>query len=175
MEQSSKEITAACNEQAPLMMKIAEIKKQIDTDETMFLDVCRGFVLIDAMRQAAKKKLNPNQLLKIRFVGESAIDHGGLKRKFFHLLAPDVSNNYFSGADNGSRFLINIITGVQNRKYYYLGVYFVLSVLYGGNGFPLMHDSLFNYLVYQSIDTSTVSVDNIPDQALKFLVNKVTC
>lgn len=65
MEQSRKEITTACNEQALMMMKIGEMKKQIDTDETMFLDVRRGFVLVDAMRQAAKKKFNPYQLLKV--------------------------------------------------------------------------------------------------------------
>ena len=42
MEQSSKEIPVSCEEQsitAPLIMKIGEMKKQIDTDENMFLDI----------------------------------------------------------------------------------------------------------------------------------------
>lgn len=49
----------------------------------------------------------------------------------------------------------------------------LLGCLYGGSDFPFMHESVFEYLIYQSIDTSIVSMENIPDRTLKLIIENV--
>lgn len=48
-----------------LKMKIDKMITHIKRDEYLFIDVRRGFILADAMRQARKKKFEPHKYLKV--------------------------------------------------------------------------------------------------------------
>lgn len=49
----------------------------------------------------------------------------------------------------------------------------MLSIVYGGHGFPVMASSVFDYLVHNSIDATSTPVDDIPDPLLTHLIKKV--
>ena len=46
---------------------------------------------------------------------------------------------------------------LQNDEYYFLGVYFVMSVLQGGCGFPFLAEPLYNYLVHGLIKVAIIA------------------
>ena len=76
-------------------------------------------------------------------------------RRSFCLFAQGVSETYFKGISSRRRLFVNDIVAVQvrthnntihihnhnnitNTYYYFRGVYFVISVIYGGNEMPFM-------------------------------------
>ena len=50
----------------------------------------------------------------------------------------------------------------------------MMSVVQGGCGFPFMAQPLYNYIVHGSIKGINVSVSDIPDGTLRFIVAKVS-
>ena len=65
----------------------------------------------------------------------------------------------------------------QNRDYYKLGVYTVMSIVQGGCSLPYLSKPFFNYLLYGTytgISTMVVPSD-IPDFQLTCIVEKVQC
>ena len=130
-------------------------------------------------------------VLQVTFIGEGALDHGGPKREFFRLFAQGVSERYFQGVGGRLRFFVNDIVAVQvrlhyftldnkgiiiifqNRDYFYLGVFFVLSVMHGGNGMPFMAQPVFDYLVSGTYTEVKVAATEIPDHIIRFIVEKV--
>lgn len=61
---------------------------------------------------------------------------------------------------------------MQNDEFYNLGVYFVMSVIQGGCGFPFLARS-FDYVVQGHYKGINVPVEDIPDGTLRFIVEKV--
>ena len=52
-------------------------------------------------------------------------------------------------------------------------MFFVLSIIHGGNGMPLMAQSVFDYLVSGSYNEVNVAVTEIADPMIRFIVEKV--
>ena len=52
-------------------------------------------------------------------------------------------------------------------------MFFVLSVMHGGNRMPFMAQPVFNYLVSGSYAEVKVAATEIPDHMIRFIVEKV--
>ena len=53
----------------------------------------------------------------------------------------------------------------------------VLSVVYGGKGFPFLSSIVFSYLIDKPYDITSVVASDIPDNTLQLVLRKVctTC
>lgn len=61
----------------------------------------------------------------------------------------------------------------QARDLYYVGVYTAMSILQGGNGLPCLDECVYNYLCGGGSTGISVSPDRVPDQTLRFAMEKV--
>ena len=69
-----------------------------DDEDVQRIHVRRSHVFEDSVRQFSKDTFNVTKILKVRFVGESAVDDGGPRREFFQLLNAIASKSgLFSG------------------------------------------------------------------------------
>ena len=63
---------------------------------------------------------------------------------------------------------------LKNNDLYFLGVFVVMSVIHGGNGLPILSETVYNYLVSGSYNyCMDIKVDDIPDPSLQFITEKV--
>ena len=58
----------------------------VDDEDVQLLHIRRSNLLSDALRQFSKSSFDASKILKVRFIGEEAVDTGGPRREFFHLL-----------------------------------------------------------------------------------------
>jgi hypothetical protein len=117
----------------------------------MRIDVRRSQLVEDALRAAAKKKFDPSKSLKVTFVGEFAIDHGGPLRDFFRLFSLRCSEIYLRGGARGKYFDGNA-AAVQDRIFFRMGQFFSMSVVQVGIGFPFLCEAIFKYICEGSTD-----------------------
>ena len=77
----------------------------------------------------------------------------------------------------GKCFLLLSLDYLQNRDYYKLGVYTVMSIVQGGCGLPYLSKPFFNYLFYGTYTgiSDLVTLSHIPDIQLRCIVEKVQC
>jgi hypothetical protein len=152
--------------------EIAQLKSCIEEERIMTIEIRREFVLIDALKEARKAKFDVKKRLDVRFVGERAIDLGGPKQEFFNLLSSDACHMFFKGKDN-YKFFMNNVTSVQNNDFFYLGMFCVLSISYGGIGMPFFSKEVFEYFSRGACYAFGVSVENIPDTFLRYTIEKL--
>ncbi|XP_065901724.1 uncharacterized protein [Dysidea avara] len=138
------------------------------------LNIRRGDVLNDALSEAKKQKFYNDKHIKVVFVGEGAVDQGVPRREFFRLLAKEFGSRCMVGKED-YKFWLADVGALQNRDYYYMGVYTVMSILQGGCGVPIMAKPVFDYL--SGIGECTgidINESEIPDGLLKIIVRKQT-
>ncbi len=76
---------------------IKELTSSNDED-VQHLRVRRSHIFSDALRQFSKDSFNCSKLLRVRFIGEAAVDDGGPRRELFHLVIQEMfKSSYFSG------------------------------------------------------------------------------
>ena len=118
----------------------------------------------------------------MNFVGEVAIDEGGPKREFFRLFIQQIiqSAKYMQGGTqkfflaNGPAILVNIHIYIWKGDFKLIGYYAGMSVTQGGPGFPLLTQTMYQYMSTGEIPSVHAEIDdeNLPIQ-IKDLVNKV--
>lgn len=70
-------------------------------------------------------------------------------------------------------FILHIIPfGFQRNDFFNMGVYCVLSIIYGGKGYPFLAEPVFAYLATGQYSIMIPEAD-IPDALLKSVVVKV--
>lgn len=60
---------------------------------------------------------------------------------------------------------------LQNNDLYYLGVFVVLFIIYGGNSIPVFASSVFEYL--SGSTTYNIKVEDVNDSSLLSVIEKV--
>ena len=60
----------------------------------------------------------------------------------------------------------------QKNDFFNIGVYIVLSIVYGGKGYPFLAEPVFDYLSTERYNI-TIPEEDIPDSSLKHIVTKV--
>jgi hypothetical protein len=138
----------------------------------MYIDVGRDFVLKDALRECKKNKFSPKKLLKVKFVGESGIDTGGPRRVFWELLISTCIKEYCVGEGNEVTFVQNT-AALQNLEFKHLGMYFAMSVLQEGRGFPALHPCVYNYMCTGKYIGGQMNDDGIMSSLVRSLVEQL--
>lgn len=64
---------------------------------------------------------------------------------------------------------------LQQREFYYFGVYVGMSIAQGGCGLPFLHSSVYEYLVSGKCTSIVVDVCDMPEPHLMEVVQKVQC
>lgn len=100
-----------------------------DDEDIRRIHIRRSHLFSDALRQFSKANFDVSKMLQVRFVGEAAVDEGGPRREFFHLLMKEVFQSYlFSGYPNHIVPCHNV-KAVANNTYFYVGKMIVTSIV----------------------------------------------
>lgn len=59
-------------------------------DDVQRIHIRRSSLFTDALRQFSRANFDVSKMLQVRFVGEEAVDEGGPRREFFHLLMKEM-------------------------------------------------------------------------------------
>ena len=80
----------------------------------------------------SKKSFDEN-MLKVHFIGEGAVDEGGPRREFFHLLIQEIlsKSGFFDGFPERVILLYDV-TGIANNTYYIIGKMISTCIIQGG-------------------------------------------
>ena len=80
---------------------------------------------------------------------EPAVDTGGPLREFFHLLLMSVAENstLFCGPSNARTPNHNVLE-LQKMTFYYVGVFFALSIFHGGPAPTFLSSAVADYILY---------------------------
>ncbi|XP_065906067.1 G2/M phase-specific E3 ubiquitin-protein ligase-like [Dysidea avara] len=128
-----------------------------ELNDEFTINVRRSNLLQDALKEARKKKFDVNKRMKVTFVGESGVDLGGPKREFFRLFIKELSQSGFMlGGKN--KFFSSNVQAIQKKDFMRIGWYAGISVVQGGPGFPLLSDSVYQYLC--TGETTNIEIDD---------------
>ena len=76
---------------------IQALEKRVVTIEQFFLVVRRGipFERVISLWQRKSKRKSPENVVRVKYLGEEGIDSGGLTREFFAGIIPQIGNSLF--------------------------------------------------------------------------------
>jgi hypothetical protein len=146
----------------------------VDEDDGPFLNVVvrRRHILNDALRnlrcQGEKKLLLP---IRIRFVGESGVDAGGLRREFASLLQDAFSQCSMLDGPSGRKSFSHDSALLGSGEYRLAGRLFALTVLQGGSGPKCFCLPVAKYICQGK--AAAASVDDIPSVECRQALEKV--
>ena len=102
-----------------------------DDNSAFRITVRRSSIWDDALR-AVKRALDEKKLVRVTFIGESAVDGGGPRREFFMLLMNAIrENNSLLDGPLTTRVLRHNTTALQNELYLCMGKMIALSIVHG--------------------------------------------
>ena len=119
------------------------------------------------------RNLDLTKHIRITFLGEPAVDAGGPLREFFHLLLMSIAQNnkLFCGPPDARTPNHNIVE-LQKKTYYYVGVFFALSIIHGGPAPTFLSSAVADYIVH-GIQKVKASITDVPDPQMKQCLFKV--
>ena len=143
-------------------------------EDTQRIHVRRSHLLADALRQFSKSSFDVDKMLQVRFVAEEAVDEGGPRREFFHLLLNEVfRSSLFSGFPENVLPRHNV-KAVSENKFYYIGKMIATCIVQGGEVPACFSRSCADYIVYGRV-RSPVCLKDIPDEEVRRSLQKVSC
>ena len=146
---------------------------QADDEDVQRIHVRRSNVFADSFRQFSKYSFDVSKMLKVIFIGESAVDDGGPRREYFQLLQHDIAckSGLFGGWPDRVVLLHNV-EALSRNKYFIIGKMLATALVQGGQ--PPVHfaDAVADFLVFGSVK-SPVNLDDITDFEVKTSLQKV--
>ncbi|XP_064389314.1 uncharacterized protein LOC135337323 isoform X2 [Halichondria panicea] len=136
------------------------------------IDVRRGFVVEDGIREAKKKRFNTSNLLRVSFVSEAAVDTGGPLREFYRLFAKGVTEKYCTSNESGQCFPLKNVVALQNEDFKNIGKITAMSIVQGGSGIPAFHPSVYRYIctgTYLGVRDDTA----VPNEQVRTLLREI--
>ena len=137
------------------------------------LHVRRTNIYDDSMRQFAKESFDVSKYLKVKFIGESAVDDGGPRREYFQLLLRSIVTNpeLFQGYPNHVVPIHNLEALTKN-KFFLVGKMIATAIVQGGQPPVCFASAVADYLVFKKVQ-SNVDLDDIPDYDVRISLEKV--
>ncbi len=141
-----------------------------DEEDVQRIHVRRSHIFEDSFRQFSKNSFDVTKMLKVVFVGESAIDDGGPRREFFHLLLNAITSKsgLFSGFPDHVVPLHNV-KAVVNNKYFVVGK---MMLVQGGQPPVYFAAAVADFLVFNQVK-SPVNINDIADFEVRACLQKV--
>lgn len=143
-----------------------------DDEDVQRIHVRRSHVFSDALRQFSKESFRVNKMLNIRFVGEEAVDDGGPRREFFHLLMHEIFKSSFFAGFPSNVVPVHNIKAVSNNTYYIVGKMISTCIIQGGEVPACFAKAVADYLVLDRV-VSPVCLDDIHDYEIRDCLKKV--
>lgn len=101
-------------------------------------------------------------MIKVNFIGEEAVDLGGSRREFFHLLMQEIfQSQYFAGYPDHVIPQHNVEAAVDNR-FYIFGKMIATCIVQGGEAPVCFAKPVADYIVNREVSSPT-NLDDIPD------------
>uniref|UniRef100_A0A1X7UU46 HECT domain-containing protein n=1 Tax=Amphimedon queenslandica TaxID=400682 RepID=A0A1X7UU46_AMPQE len=110
--------------------------------------------------------------IDVTYVGEEAVDYGGLRREFWQLLVQKGCQHYCVGGDSGVTFIQNT-AALQKFELKFLGMYTAMSIIQGGIGFPVLHPGVYSYIWSGVYVGAVICDDGIMQSSFRELVKKL--
>ena len=147
--------------------------KSEDDEDVQRINIRRSQVLSDSLRQFRKTSFNVEKLLKVCFIGEEAVDAGGPRREFFHLLVQEIftKSGLFGGFPDHV-VVFHDAVAIANNTYYIMGKMIATCVIQGGEAPACFANAVADYLVYGEVK-SPVCLDDIPMVEIRSLLQQV--
>lgn len=112
-------------------------------------------------------------MLHVRFIGEEAVDEGGPRREFFHLLLQEIfKSSYFVGFPANVVPVHNIEAVVKNINFI-IGKMLSTSIIQGGEAPAYFARPVADYLVFNRVE-SAVNLDDISDFEIRDSLRRVS-
>ena len=144
----------------------------MDNEDVQQVHIRRSHVLADAFRYFSKETFCTDKILKVQFFGESAVDDGGPRREFFHLLLHEIfKSSLFTGYPKNLVPAHNI-RAVSENKYFTVGKMIATCIIQGGEVPACFANAVSDYLVLDRV-VSPVCLDDIADHEIKDCLKKV--
>ena len=112
-------------------------------------------------------------MLKVFFIGESAIDNGGPRREYFQLLQHDIAckSGVFTGWPDHVTPLHNVEALARN-KFYVIGKMLATALVQGGQPPVYFAGAVADFLVFDRVKSS-VEENDIADFEIRTCLRKV--
>ena len=130
----------------------------------------RSHIFEDAFRHFS---FDITKILKVRFIGDSAIDDGGPRREFFQLLIQAIANKsgMFSGYPSHVVPLHDVDALIRN-KYFIVGKMIAAGIVQGGQPPVYFANAVADFIVFNSVKSS-VDIQDIADIEIRHSLEKV--
>ena len=141
--------------------------------ETLFVN--QQTILDDCFAYYKNPNFNPKIPLRIKFIGQVAIDAGGPTRQFYSLVADKVIEEHFVGND-GFFLPKSDANTVQSDIFVAVGKIVAHSIVHGSGGLPFFSPSTYNYLCHGNIAEAMalMELNHVVDAAYSFFINEVS-
>lgn len=134
----------------------------------------RKHIWKDAIRAMSRSTFSPRNSIEVTFVGEDAIDDGGVSREFFDLALKEMAaDGTILQGPMHSRSFIHNTKGFSERRYYYAGLLVAVSLANGGPGLCCLSEAVFSYLCYGLPLRLELKTEDLTDFELIEKLNKV--
>uniref|UniRef100_A0A1X7VBI9 HECT domain-containing protein n=1 Tax=Amphimedon queenslandica TaxID=400682 RepID=A0A1X7VBI9_AMPQE len=111
-------------------------------------------------------------LIDVTYVGEEAVDYGGLRRKVWELLVQKGCQHYCVGGDSAVTFIQNT-AALQKFELKFLGIYTAMSIIQEGIGFSVLHPAVYSYIWSGVYVGAIICDDGIMQSSFRELVKKL--
>ena len=111
--------------------------------------VRRSQIYADSFRHFSKESFDVSMMLKVMFIGESAVDDGGPQREYFQLLQHDIAckSGLFGGWPN--HVPLHNVSALAHNKFYTIGKMLVTTIVQGGQPPLYFAGAVADFLVYK--------------------------
>lgn len=133
----------------------------------------RSHVFNDAIRYFAKDSFHVNKMLKIDFFQESAVDDGGPRREFFHLLTHEIFRSSLFTGYPSNIVPIHNIKAVSDNTYHIIGKMIATCIIQGGEVPACFAQAVADYLIFERV-TCSVCLNDIADSEIRESLSKVS-
>ena len=108
------------------------------------------------------------QLIRVQYVGEPAVDTRGPKRELFFLLHKHMndSNSMFTGESNNKCFSNNVIA-LEQQDYLKYGRLCAMSIIQGAASPNFFTSPVADYILYGCVEKVSTSVCDVPNAKVR--------
>ena len=148
------------------------MKELTDTSQAQRVNVRRSNLLDDAISAIGKSTIQLQRNLKVRFIGEPAVDDGGPKREFFPLFHAAMAHAtaMFQELPDGYGITLNHnIQSLNAGKFATCGQILVMGLLHGSEAPHCFSKAASDFLVYGSVNNPNYKemVQSLPDREVQ--------
>ena len=112
-------------------------------------------------------------MLKVEFFRDPAVDDGGPRREFFHLLLHDIFKSSLFAGFPSNVVPVHNIKAVSDNTYYVVGKMIATCIIQRGEVPACFAKAVTDYLVYDKV-ASPVCLNDIHDYEIRRCLDKVT-